>query len=81
MDQATVFLKPAFFSHLWGGTLLRDYFGKPTGDSTGESWEVSAQGKGESRIEGGPYDGLLLSEYARRLGGRAAGAGPISAAD
>ncbi len=68
MDQATVFLKPAFFSHLWGGTLLRDYFGKPTGDSTGESWEVSAQGKGESRIEGGPYDGLLLSEYARRLG-------------
>lgn len=68
MDQTTVFLKPAFFSHIWGGTLLRDYFGKPTGDNTGESWEVSAQGKGESHIDGGRYDGLDLSEYIGRLG-------------
>ena len=27
MDLSTVFLKPAFFSHIWGGTLLKEKYG------------------------------------------------------
>lgn len=68
MDLSTVFLKPAFFSHIWGGRLLKDTFGKETDDHTGESWEVSAQAKGESVICGGVYDGMGLREYIHTLG-------------
>ena len=74
MCIATVFLKPAFFSHLWGGTLLRDYFDKPTDDHTGESWEVSAREQGQSVIEGAQWDGWTLSAYIDALGERFWGA-------
>ena len=68
MDLSTVFLKPAFFSHIWGGRLLKDTFGKDTDDRTGESWEVSSQAKGESVISGGEYDGMGLNNYIETLG-------------
>lgn len=59
-------LRPAYFSYIWGGTLLRDRLGKDIpADDTGESWEVSAHPKGQSVIQGGPADGMTLGDYAQ----------------
>ncbi len=58
-------LKPAYFSYIWGGTLLRNCLGKDIpADDTGESWEVSAHPRGQSVIDGGPANGMPLGQYA-----------------
>lgn len=61
-------LSPAFKDYLWGGTKLRDVFGKKCGlDKVAESWELSAHPAGESALAGGEWDGLPLGEYFRRF--------------
>ncbi len=61
-------IDPVFFTYLWGGTLLKDLYQKATPDKyTGESWEVSAHEKGQSRIIGGTYDGLELMDYVGQI--------------
>lgn len=67
-------LTPAFKDYLWGGTKLRDVYGKHCDfDKVAESWELSTHPAGESRIAGGEYDGLALSEYLARAGKKALG--------
>ena len=67
-------LTPAFKDYLWGGTKLRDVYGKPCDfDKVAESWELSTHPAGESKILGGEYDGLTLREYFRRVGPAALG--------
>ncbi len=57
-------LAPAFKDYLWGGTKLRDVYNKPCGyEKVAESWELSTHPAGESRISGGEFDGMTLSEY------------------
>lgn len=57
-------LSPAFKDYLWGGTKLRDVYGKPCDfDKVAESWELSTHPAGESRISGGQFDGMTLGEY------------------
>lgn len=57
-------LTPAFQDYLWGGTKLRDVYHKPCNfDKVAESWELSTHPAGESRISGGEFDGMALSEY------------------
>lgn len=56
-------IKPIFKEVLWGGKRLRDDFGYDIpSDYTGECWAVSAHPDGECTIDGGEYDGMLLSE-------------------
>lgn len=56
-------IKPIFKEVLWGGKRLRDDFGYDIpSDHTGECWAVSAHPDGECTIDGGEYDGMLLSE-------------------
>ncbi len=44
-------LAPAFQDYLWGGTKLRDVYGKRCDfDKVAESWELSAPRDGSSRI-------------------------------
>ena len=62
-------LTPAFKDYLWGGTRLRDVYHKPCDfDKVAESWELSTHPAGESKLLGGEYDGLTLSQYIQRAG-------------
>ena len=62
-------LSPAFKDYLWGGTKLRDVYGKKCGfEKVAESWELSTHPAGQSAIDGGEYGGLTLSEYIEKAG-------------
>ena len=61
-------LTPAFKDYLWGGTKLREVYGKPCDfDKVAESWELSTHPAGESRVDGGAYNGLTLSQYFQQI--------------
>ena len=62
-------LTPAFKDYLWGGTKLRDVYGKNCDyDKVAESWELSTHSAGQSVITSGEYDGLTLNEYIEKCG-------------
>lgn len=55
--------------YLWGGTRLRDEYGKKSDkDKLAESWELSCHKDGESVIENGDFAGKTLSEYINECG-------------
>ena len=57
-------LTPAFKDYLWGGTRLRDDFGKDcTLAVVAESWELSTHPDGLCRITGGAADGQTLAAW------------------
>lgn len=67
-------LEPAFKDNLWGGTKIRDVYGKKCDyDVIGESWELSAHPDGQSRIAEGRYKGMLFNEYLNIIGKDALG--------
>ncbi len=62
-------LKPAFKDYLWGGTRLRDDFGKDCDfDKVAESWELSCHKDGNSVVAEGEFSGLTLAEYIEKQG-------------
>lgn len=62
-------LKPAFKDYLWGGTRLRDDFGKDCDfDKIAESWELSCHKDGNSVVADGEFAGLTLAEYIEKQG-------------
>lgn len=68
-DSLFVKLEPAFKDYLWGGTKLKDIYGKKCDyDIVAESWELSSHKDGQSRIAEGKYKGMLFGEYIKRLG-------------
>ncbi len=72
-------LSPAFKDYLWGGTKLRDVYGKKCDyDKVAESWELSTHPAGESTIDGGQYDGLTLSQYFQKAGKEVLGKNPAA---
>jgi len=54
--------KPNLKKVVWGGSRLTAWKGLDNQDSIGESWEVSAVPGSESTVDGGAFDGMLLSE-------------------
>ncbi len=67
-------LEPAFKDNIWGGTKIRDVYGKKCDyDVIGESWELSAHPDGQSRIAEGRYKGMLFNEYLNIIGKDALG--------
>ena len=57
-------LKPAFQDYIWGGTRLRDEFGKDCDfERIAESWELSCHPAGLAVIINSVYKGLTLKEY------------------
>ena len=61
-------LAPAFQDYLWGGTKLRDVYGKRCDfDKVAESWELSTHPAGESTLAGGERDGLPLGQYFQQF--------------
>lgn len=58
-------LQAAFFSHIWGGTLLREQLGKDIPDEhTGEAWEVSALAEGQCGVVMDAGKTMPFAEYA-----------------
>ena len=62
-------LAPVYMDYLWGGTRLRDQYGKQCEyDIIAESWELSAHPDGQSVIASGRYNGLLFGDYLKKIG-------------
>ena len=55
--------------YIWGGTRLRDEYGKKSdADKVAESWELSCHKDGKSVIANGEYAGMTLSDYIEKEG-------------
>ena len=62
-------LDPAFKDYLWGGTRLRDDYGKNCDyDKVAESWELSCHKDGNSVIANGEAKGMTLADYIEKEG-------------
>ena len=62
-------LDPAFKDNLWGGTKIRDVFGKKCDyDVIGESWELSHVEGNYSIVDNGELEGKSLDELIRSYG-------------
>ncbi len=66
-------LSPAIKDYIWGGTRLREEFGRESSlERLAESWELSCHPDGESTISSGEYSGMslprFLSEHPEALG-------------
>lgn len=59
-------LNPPIKDYIWGGTKLREQFGKGSSlERLAESWELSCHKDGSSVIANGDYAGRELPEYLR----------------
>ena len=62
-------LTPAFKDYIWGGTRLRDEYGKKCDyDKVAESWELSCHKDGASVVADGDDKGFTLAEYIDKHG-------------
>lgn len=62
-------LSPVFKDYIWGGERLKGEFNKKSElEKIAESWELSAHKDGQSKINGGKYDGITLTEYIDAVG-------------
>lgn len=67
--MSVIKLKPAFKDYIWGGTRLRDDFGKDCDfEKVAESWELSCHKDGNSIVASGGYAGMTLTEYIEKAG-------------
>lgn len=67
-------LKPAVKDYLWGGTRLKEEFGKVSElPRIAETWELACHRDGSNVIANGEYRDMALPEYLRRTGNRALG--------
>ncbi|MGN0677314.1 MAG: type I phosphomannose isomerase catalytic subunit [Ruminococcus sp.] len=57
-------LIPPIKDYIWGGTRLRDEYGKQScSERLAESWELACHKDGTSIISGGKYDGRPLTDF------------------
>ena len=67
-------LEPAFKDYIWGGTRLRDEYGKKCDyDKVAESWELSCHKDGASTVADGEDKGLTLEQYIEKHGKKVLG--------
>lgn len=64
MEKEPIFLKPIFKDYIWGGQKLKAIFNKEVENEecTAESWEVSTNSNGETKIKNGKYKDKTLAE-------------------
>lgn len=53
--------------YIWGGTRLREEFGKIGGNRLAESWELSVHPDGMCRVSGGEFHGMTLREFVEKF--------------
>ena len=70
LEQETIIkLAPAYKDYLWGGTKLRDIYGKQCDfEIIAESWELSAHPAGNSIVASGRHKGMSFSKYLETVG-------------
>ena len=69
MELYPLKLKAALKDYIWGGTRLRDEYGKASDlDKVAESWEMSVHPDGPSVIMNGPAAGKTLADYLTAVG-------------
>ena len=70
LQQETIIkLAPAYKDYLWGGTKLRELYGKHCDyDIIAESWELSAHTAGNSIVSSGRHKGQLFGKYLDTVG-------------
>ena len=69
MELYPLKLKAALKDYIWGGTRLRDEYGKASDlDKVAESWEMSVHPDGPSTIVNGPAAGKTLPTYLKEIG-------------
>ena len=56
-----IFLKPVLKEMIWGGDRLKEFGYDIPSDHTGECWGISAHPNGDCVVEGGTFDGWMLS--------------------
>lgn len=67
--DSLVKLSPAFMDYLWGGTKLREVYGKKCDfDVIAESWELSAHPAANCIVASGRHQGLSFSRYLETVG-------------
>ncbi len=67
-------MKPIFKDYIWGGTRLRDKFGKSCDWSViAESWELSTHKSGSSIIDSGRFKGMQFSDFINEFGDKVVG--------
>lgn len=67
-------LRSALKDYIWGGTRLKDEYGKKTDmPIVAESWELSCHKAGKSIVENGAFAGKPLSDCIKKLGRRVIG--------
>lgn len=73
-SESFIKCEPVFKDNLWGGTKLRDIYGKNCDyDVIAESWELSAHEDGQCRVASGKRRGMLFREYLSLIGEDALG--------
>jgi len=66
LDMTPFLLSPAIKDYIWGGTRLREEFGKVSDlERLAESWELSCHPDGESIIASGEYKGMTLAGFLK----------------
>lgn len=69
MKRCPLKLVPVPREVIWGGTKLKDKYGKEAPfDRIAESWELSVRPEAVCRIDGGDFDGMFLSDYIASAG-------------
>ena len=69
MKRCPLKLVPVPREVIWGGTKLKEKYGKKAPfDRIAESWELTVRKDAVCRIDGGTYDGMLLSDYLAAAG-------------
>lgn len=66
LERYPLKMQPAYKDSLWGGDTLKRKYGKDSGLAvTAESWELSTQSAGPSKIGNGIYAGMEFAEYVQ----------------
>ena len=56
-------LRPCYKEYIWGGSHLKQYFGKRDApDTVAESWELASHPDGESQVESGEWIGWTIKK-------------------
>lgn len=74
-DEGIFLLEPAFKETIWGGSKLREKYGKNSElANIAESWECSVHPQGLSKVASGKYNGMylrdVLAEHPEYLGSK-----------
>ena len=61
-ERGLIVLKPVLHNNIWGGRRLEEFGYELPDGPVGECWGISAHPHGDCTVDGGPFDGMTLSQ-------------------